>query len=180
MKPKTSLTLLLAASMLCGCAAAPNTAGSLSKQEIAVVTKAFGRTPTRYELTVVTTVINAAKRNIAVVESATGRQLKDWTEADTKLWQELNSRAFLQATAGEQEKAETRRRIGAAIAEGLQTAGRSIQEGAQQRAASQQQELQRPLWDMPREYVRRNAITGQLETVTDYGNGIQNVWPVGQ
>jgi hypothetical protein len=27
----------------------------------------------------------------------------------------------------------------------------------------------------PRDYVRLNATTGQLE----YGNGIQNVWPVG-
>jgi hypothetical protein len=32
----------------------------------------------------------------------------------------------------------------------------------------------------PREYVRRNAITGQLETVTEYGNGFQNVWPIRQ
>lgn len=138
MKLKTSLTLLLAASVLCGCAAAPTTEGGLSKQEMSVITAAFGRAPTQNEIAVVTAVINAAKRNKTIVESATGRQMKDWTEADTKLWQDMNFRAFLQATAAEQEKAEARRRIAAAIGEGLQTGGRSIEEGAQQRAAAQQ------------------------------------------
>jgi len=112
--------------------------GGLSKHERDAVAGAFGRAPTRSEMALATAVINAAKRNITIVESTTGRQRKDWTEADTKLWQDLNFRALLQVTAAEQEKAEARRRIAVAIGEGLQTAGRSIQEGAQQRAAAQQ------------------------------------------
>ena len=99
MKRKTSLTLLLAASVLCGCTAAPTAASGLNKQETAVIAGAFGRAPTQAEIANVGAVINAAKQNKTIVESTTGRQMKDWTEADTKLWQDLNFRAFLQATA---------------------------------------------------------------------------------
>ncbi len=31
----------------------------------------------------------------------------------------------------------------------------------------------------PGDYLRRSAITGQMETVTEYGNGVQSVSPVG-
>ena len=109
--------LKVTAALFCGCAA-PITAaaGGLSKQDRDVVTAIVGRTPTRYEMTIFTAVITAARRNISVVERATGRQRKDWTKADTKLWQDLNARALFAAMAEEERKAETKRRVAGAVA----------------------------------------------------------------
>jgi hypothetical protein len=76
----------------------------------------------------------------------------------------------------EQERVVRSQAQAAMIANGFHEAGESIRQSAQTPISQPQVNIPQ----MPREYVRRNAITGQLETVTEYGNGIQGVWPVGQ
>ena len=60
----------------------------------------------------------------------------------------------------------------AMIANGFEEAGESIRQ-------SQTQIPQFQPVQMPGDYLRRSAITGQMETVTEYGNGVQSVSPVG-
>ena len=122
-------------------------------------------------------VIAVALENKARVEALTGRQFKDWTKADTQLWQAMNLRDLLQITKQDtDERAAQRQAMGQAVANGFHQAGESIRQGAQMPVSQPQVNISQP----PRQYIRQNAITGQLETVTDYGNGFQNVWPVRQ
>ena len=60
----------------------------------------------------------------------------------------------------------------AMIANGCEEGGESIKQSQTQIPKFQ------PV-QMPGDYLRRSAITGQMETVTEYGNGVQSVSPVG-
>jgi hypothetical protein len=77
--------------------------------------------------------------------------------------------AYLTAMLYDRMEADrTARRIAAGqiIAQGFSDAGDTIAQGSRYQPSTVQ---------MPSNYVRQNAITGQLENVTNHG-----VWPVGQ
>jgi hypothetical protein len=109
-------------------------------------------------------------------EQISGKARKDWGPAEIAAYNALVLELIQYWHQAEQEGVARKQAQAAMIANGFQQAGEQIRQGAQTPVS--QPRVNTP--QMPREYVRRNAITGQLETVTEYGNGIQSVWPVGQ
>ena len=92
--------------------------------------------------------------------------------SDMKIWFLILAAMVMIGCAWDQGAYEAALPLGAAVQQGAANYASAVQRN--------QPNYLTPTVQMPSNYVRRNAITGQLETVTNYGNGIQNVWPVGQ
>lgn len=102
---------------------------------------------------------------------------REGNEADVELWQAMNLQSALPFLQQEQANEAARRQAaGQILASGLKNAGESIRASASAPAYPPQVHIPQ----MPRQYLSMNPITGTMETVTEYGNGVRNVSPVGQ